>query len=414
MSFNLDHFREAAHVGFSILLTDSDKFRNLHSSFDEVVSTAGSHPLALVALEQSNEPLVRKVVGRGAVYGYPDIVLINQEIDDTFITFMTEKEYVGRKIAVGNDSLLYFRSKRRVEMAPTWQFQSQRILALSNEKEYASVMEIIDDLRVETRNEWYLDFFRSQCCFYLDRKQEGLDATNRVSLSLFTTQAKRNQVMSNFSSYITTSVPNSRVISYRGDKRIALTQEMIVAVDSTGMLHGGTSDERGRLSFEPIVNLGDEFKGFLVHDRTVYSSKSLFIDGILKDREPGIPYNEGYITSFHPLTINGRPGNNAEENWSEFQGVTGGIPYGEGYLFIVRITANEKYYYRFVYLEGDNARCTLPFFVDPLGQVDIVSLSFIDGEFVLSYYNLLTKTSCIAYYTPETIDSFVNGESSEE
>lgn len=419
---NYDHLRESSQGGRSILLsTREDIAQIIRSSFDDVVVKPGKRALALVILTEDDSSLLLEVMKKGALYNYPDIVLFYVPSSEV-IEQLNKKEYAGGHIELEGEKACYFRSKRRLTTNIPWQEDNDIIKSLADEGEYQEAINIIDGVQSEDRHMHILNYQRSRCCYNVKDIEGGLTATNAVSLSLHASVKFRTSVMGNFPYYVRKSLRPSRTISLPNKKRTSYTGNLFVASDDKSLIQcswKGTRVTEG----DKLCNLvnadyrifeGEVYNGNFVfsvgstsssEEERIITPESRTVKGVLFRDENG---DVDGVVSWQPLTLHsGKKYERDSENWSEFRSCTYGIPYREGNLFIVVIEVDGKRYHRFVYLTPFSRKCSLPIYFDPLIQVDVVSFEKIDDEYVLSYRNLTTGVSCIAWYDEKRINKHI-------
>lgn len=413
---NYDHLRESTHAGSSTLLSTRDDITLIiRSSFDKIVQAPGKRPLALAILSPETSQLLSEIVKRGALHNYPDIVTSVAPSDEEK-ALLEKKEYVGGSLTLEGETLFYFRSKRRRNVPVSWKEELDIVSSLASEGDYQEALNIMDEMNVEERNQHTLNYYRSQCCFYVEKKDQGLEATNSVALSLYNDSLHRSSVMKSFPFYVTKALKASRVLSVPRGNKMALTEKIFVGVSEKGEVYrnslAGTRVEKTKTT--TVLPSTD----FTVFGGRIYD-KSLCYDVQLGSEKPvsartvqgALFVSNGEldgVVSWQPITLHsGKKYARDEQNWSEFQSCTPGIPYKEGSLFIVRIVAENKSYYRLVYLTETTRHCSLPIFIDPIAQVDIISIDHFGDEFVISYQNSLTKAACVAWYDKNKIEKLV-------
>lgn len=419
---NYDHLRESSQRGHSILLsTRDDVTQAIRSSFDSVVVKNGKKALALAVLTEADSPLLLEVVKKGALYNYPDLVVFYVPPADV-LELLKKKEYEGGHIELEDEKACYFRSKRRRVTDLPWQEENATIESLASEGEHQEAMDTIDGVQCEERNLHILDFHRSRCSYHVEDVEGGLAATNSVSLSVHASSKYRTAVMGNFSFYVKKSLRPSRTLSLLNGKRTSYTRNLFVSSDDKSLTQCSWKGTRV-VEGDKLCDLVDAdyriFEGNVYNNNFVFSMSessssseeriispdSRDVKGILFRDENG---EVDGIVRWQPLTLHsGKKYERDNENWSEFRSCTYGIPYREGSLFIVLIEANNKRYHRFVHLTSFSRKCSLPIFFDPLAQVDIISFEKIEDEYILSYRNLLTGASCIAWYDEKRINKHI-------
>jgi hypothetical protein len=404
---NFDHLRESTQMGYSILLsTRDDVTEAIRSSFDEVIERPWKKPIALVVLGEDSS-LLMEVVKKGALCNYPDFALFYEPSAEV-LELLKKKDYVGGMVELEGQKVYYCRSKRRRTIPLTWDEENETIKSLAGEGEYQEALDLVDSMQVEERNRVILDFHRSRVLFYLKKDEEGLKATNIASLSVYNDTKHRIAALSNFPHYVKKTLRASRIISFPRSKRMSYTAEKFVAVCDKGILSECTWEGTRFVESEGITHLGSN--DYRVFEGEVYTPNFTLRDGTLQQREiKGCLFRrEGEIDSvltWQPLKLHsGKQYERDNENWSDFISCTPGIPYKEGTLFIILCISEKKRYHRFVYITEFSRSCSIPIFLDAMAQVEIVSISKIEEEFVISYRNLLTGASCVAWYDAKRIE----------